>query len=120
MFYNRDQLWAIVGSCLKYRKSARMEIRNIDWPAERDAILEHIRVVHGPGDSDLLGKWYGTMPHFDAADCFVIDGSEGEIAAHTMLIPRVIRFGDSILPASEIGVVGTLETYRGAGYATAL
>ncbi len=97
-----------------------MEIRNIRWPDEQEAILEHIRLVHGPGDSDLLGKWYGTMPGFDPADCFVIEGDNGEIAAHTMLVPRQMQFGHSVFQASEIGVVGTLETYRGRGYATAL
>ena len=97
-----------------------MHIRTLNWPQDRPAILEHIRLVHGPGDSDLLEKWYGATPGFDPADCFVIDGEHGEIAAHTMLIPRSLYFGQSLLPASEIGVVGTLETYRGRGYATAL
>lgn len=97
-----------------------MEIRNVEWPAERDAILDHIRVVHGPADGDVLGKWYGTMPRFDPADCFVIPGEQGEIAAHTMLIPRFIHFGESVVQASEIGVVGTLEKYRKQGYASAL
>jgi predicted N-acetyltransferase YhbS len=97
-----------------------MHIRRISWPADSRAIMEHIRLVHGPGDSDLLEKWYGTMPGFNPDDCFVIDGKDGEIAAHLMLIPRAVRFGDSVLPAAEIGVVGTLETYRGQGYATAL
>src|SRR5258707_180300 len=82
--------------------------------------MEHIRIVHGPDDSDLLGKWYGTMPGFDPANSFVIEGEHGEIAAHTMLIPRHLQIGRSVLPASEIGVVGTLESYRGRGYATAL
>ncbi len=97
-----------------------MQIRTINWPDDREKILEHIRLVHGPGDSDLLEKWYGSMPGFDPSDCFVIDGDNGEIAAHTMLIPRFVQFGDSVLPASEIGVVGTMEQYRSRGYASAL
>ncbi len=97
-----------------------MEIRNIRWPAEQEAIAEHIRLVHGPGDSDLLMRWYGHYPGFDPRDCFVIEGDQGEIAAHTMLIPRLIQIGEAKVPASEIGVVGTLETYRGRGYAHAL
>jgi len=97
-----------------------MDIRTINWPQERAAIMEHIRLVHGPGDIDLLERWYGTMPGFDPADCFVIDGENGEIAGHLMLIPRTLQFGDSLLPAAEIGVVGTLDTYRGRGYARAL
>ncbi len=97
-----------------------MQIRNINWPAEREAIAEHIRLVHGPGDSDLLMRWYGNFPGFDPADCFVIEGEGGEIAAHTMIIPRAIRIGPASIPTAEIGVVGTLETYRGRGYARAL
>ncbi len=97
-----------------------MTIRTINWPEERQAILEHIRLVHGPTDSDLLGQWYGSMPYFDPQDCFVIDGQNGEIAAHAMLIPRALQFGESVLRASEVGIVGTLDTYRGQGYARAL
>lgn len=97
-----------------------MHIRTLNWPQDRAAVLEHIRLVHGPGDGDLLAKWYGTMPGFNPADCFVIDADNGEIAAHTMLIPRALHFGESTLSASEIGVVGTLEGYRNRGYATAL
>ncbi len=97
-----------------------MQIRNIRWPEEREAITEHIRLVHGPGDSDFLMSWYGNYPGFNPADCFVIDGDNGEIAAHTMLIPRAIQIGQAVVPASELGVVGTLDTYRGQGYAAAL
>ncbi|MBN1964567.1 MAG: GNAT family N-acetyltransferase, partial [Anaerolineae bacterium] len=96
------------------------ELRNIRWPEEREAIMEHIRLVHGPGDSDLLRRWYGGFPGFDPADCFVIDAEDGGLAAHTMLIPRQFQIGVSTIPASEIGVVGTLETHRGRGYARAL
>src|SRR5437016_11123618 len=111
--------WFTIGSNERSRQTC-MEIRSLNWPADRAAVMEHIRLVHGPGDSDLLERWYGTMPGFSPDDCFVIDGENGEIAAHLMLIPRVLRFGDSLLSASEIGVVGTLETYRGQGYARAL
>src|SRR3989304_5888961 len=98
-----------------------MHIRTIRWPEDRDAILSHIRLVHGPGDHDLLSAWYGSTPYFDPADCFVIDGErEGEIAAHTMLITRQLQIGQSILPVAEIGVVGVLEPYRGMGLGHAL
>ncbi len=97
-----------------------MEIRNIRWPDDWDRIAEHIRLVHGPGDVDFLTRWYGAFPGFDPADCFVIDGAQGEIAAHVMVVPRQIRIGDSLIPTGEIGVVGTLETYRGQGLARLL
>jgi predicted N-acetyltransferase YhbS len=96
------------------------EIRTLNWPEDREALLEHIRLVHGPGDYDILARWYGSMPGFDPHDSFIIDGDNGEIAGHTMLIPRALQFGDSVLPAAEVGVVGTLDTYRGRGYATAM
>lgn len=97
-----------------------MDIRHIRWPAEQEALAEHIQQVHGPDDRDLLMHWYGNFPGYDPADCFVIEGDEGQIAAHTMLIPRQIQIGQTVLPAAEIGVVGTLEPYRGRGYASAL
>jgi predicted acetyltransferase len=96
-----------------------MQIRSIRWPEDRDSIIEHIHIVHGSSDGNLLGNWYGTMPGFSPDDCFVIE-DEGKIVAHTMLIPRYIQVGQSVLQASEIGVVGTQETYRRQGYASAL
>ncbi len=97
-----------------------IQIRNVNWPEDRERIAEHIRLVHGSGDSDFLMQWYGYFPGFDPADCFVIEDEDGGIAAHTMLIPRMIQIGQSFIPASEIGIVGTLEAHRGKGYARAL
>lgn len=98
-----------------------MTIRNIYWPDEREAILDHLRQVHGTTDFDMLASWYGSMPDFDPEDVFVIDSEiEGEIAAHAMIVPRQIQIGESVLPVAEINHVGVLEQYRQQGVAHAM
>ncbi len=97
-----------------------MTVRNILWPEEQDALFEHIGLVHGASELEPVAAWYGSTPRFDPQDCFVIDGSNGQIAAHAMLIPRQIQIGTSIIPASEISLMGVLEPYRGQGYGARL
>lgn len=94
-----------------------MSVRNIDWPDECDAILEHIRQVYGPDDHQLWEGVYGQMPYFDPADSIVIDGdTEGEIAGHALIVPRLIQIGSALLPAAEIALIGVLDTYQERGY----
>lgn len=91
-----------------------MSVRNIDWPADQEAVLRHIRLVHGQTDHDVFSAWYGKTPWFDPADVFVIDGqSPGEIAAHAMIMPRHLQIGESLLPTAEIGLIGVMDNYRG-------
>jgi hypothetical protein len=91
-----------------------MTVRNVRWPDDQDAILEHIRLVYGQNDYYLFAGAYGQTPTFDPADCFVIDGeNEGEIAAHAMIVPRQIQIGTSLLPSAEISLLGAVEPGRG-------
>ncbi len=92
-----------------------MDLRNIRWPDDQNAILDHIRLVYGADDYDSLAASYGTGPGFDPADCFVIDGEDGEIAAHGMIVSRTLQIGESLLPTAEISMLGVLEPYRGYG-----
>jgi predicted acetyltransferase len=91
-----------------------MTVRNVRWPDDQDAILEHIRLVYGQNDYYLFAGAYGQTPTFDPADCFVIDGeNEGEIAAHAMIVPRQVQIGTSRLPTAEISLLGAVEPGRG-------
>ncbi len=93
-----------------------MPVRTIAWPNDYDAILDYIRAVYGQEECDLQTAAYGTTPGFDAADCFVIEGNAGEIAAHAMIVERHIQIGASTLPTAEIDLFGVREAYRGHGY----
>jgi hypothetical protein len=96
-----------------------MTVRNIRWPDDRNAILDHIQLVYGQNDYNMLAVSYGQTPTFNPADCFVIDGeNEGEIAAHAMIVPRQVRIGASLLPTAEISLLGAAE--QGRGYEEAL
>ncbi|MCD4686041.1 MAG: GNAT family N-acetyltransferase [Anaerolineae bacterium] len=87
-------------------------VRPIQWPADQNAILDHMRVVYSAEDYDTLATAYGHTPAFDPADCFVIDGDKGKIAAHGMLIPRHVQIGMSVLPTAEIGALSVLDEYQ--------
>ena len=94
-----------------------MTVRTIRWPEERDVILDHVRLAYGPDEYEQVAAWYGTLPNFDPADCFVIDGDRpGEIAGHANLIPRLFQIGESPLPTAEISLLSVLEPYQGRGY----
>jgi len=97
-----------------------MGIRSIRWPQDREAILDHIRLVHGLGDYELLAAWYGDFPGFDPADCLVIEGEDGAIVAHGMLIPRQLQIGPSELATAEIGLLGALDAQGGGAAQQAL
>lgn len=94
-----------------------MSLRNIRWPDDQESLLDHIRQVYGSAEYETWSASYGAAPDFDPANCFVIDGHlEGEIAAHAMIVPRQVQIGDSVLPAAEISLLGTLEAYQDRGY----
>lgn len=78
------------------------EVRPLRWPDDRAALVDHFCRAHGPSDGELIGAWYGTFPGFDPDSSFVIDGDDGEIAAHATIIPRQLRIGAGLLPAGEI------------------
>jgi GNAT superfamily N-acetyltransferase len=98
-----------------------MTVRNIRWPDDHDAIMDHIRLVYGQDDYQMLAGSYGQIPTFEPADCFVIDGeNEKEIAAHGMIVPRLMQIDAALLPTAEIALLGVLESYRGRGYEESL
>ncbi len=94
--------------------------RAIRWPDDWDALLAHFEQVYSPDQVATLAASYGMTPGFDPADCFVIDGDSGDIAAHAMIIPRGVQIGPSLLPTAELGSITVLPAYRDRGYETAL
>lgn len=87
-------------------------VRPLRWPDDRAALIEHFRHAHESDDDELLGTWYGTLPGFDPHNSFVIDGEDGAIAAHIMLIPRQLQIGISTLPTAEIALAGCLDDHN--------
>jgi predicted N-acetyltransferase YhbS len=84
----------------------------------REAIAIHA-VIHGdpePVWTDLLlrhPRWAAPSAHRA-----ILDG--GRIVALTSVASWQHRFGNTMLPASEIGLVGTLPGHRGRGHSRAL
>lgn len=83
-------------------------VRPLRWPDDRAALIEHFRQAHESDDDELLSTWYGTLPGFDPQNSFVIDGEDGTIVAHIMLIPRQLQIGISTLPTAEIALAGAV------------
>jgi len=90
-------------------------VRPLHWPADRAALLDHVRQANEPEEDDLLGAWYGAQPGFDPRDSFVIEDEAGALAAHAMIIPRQLQIGESTLPTAEIAVVGPVDSYAQHG-----
>lgn len=93
-----------------------MPVRNLRWPDDYDAVMDHLHQLYGPQEFQILEQSYGTLPGFDPADCLVIEGDQGEIAAHGLLVTRGLQLGQSLLPAAEVNLFSVLPAYRGRGY----
>lgn len=93
-----------------------MTVRSLQWPDDRDALLAHFEQTYSPTEVEVLAASYGESVGFDPAGCLVIDGDDGAIAAHGMLMPRPIQIGSSVLAAVEVGAVTVLPQMRERGY----
>lgn len=93
-----------------------MTVRSLQWPDDRDALLAHFAQTYTPAEVEVLAASYGESVGFDPANCLVIDGDGGVIAAHGMLMPRPIQIGSTVLAAVEVGAVTVLPSMRERGY----
>lgn len=91
-------------------------VRTLYWPDDYDAILDHLRRCYGPDEYEMLAAAYGDAPTFDPANSFVIEGEDGAIAAHVMIVPRQFQIGPSALPTAEISLLSVLPSHQGRGY----
>lgn len=72
-------------------------------------------LIHGP---ELIPAVYGLandypgMPH---DDWIFVENEDGEIVSSLCLIPWTLRYGSVDLSVAEMGLVGTLESYRRQG-----
>jgi predicted N-acetyltransferase YhbS len=73
-------------------------------------------LIHGAGTEATWQTWMRSHPAADAARwLFVEEQATRRVVASLCLLPWRLRFGGVELRAAEMGVVGTLEDYRGRG-----
>jgi len=72
--------------------------------------------IHGPGIAPVVRNLFSHYPGASLRDLiFVEDEATGQIVSSLCLIPWTWRCGDAVIPAGEMGIVGTLEAYRQRG-----
>lgn len=92
-----------------------LTLRSVSTMAELDQIAAMNAVVFEPGVGEMTRKIFATHPHVTGRDLVYIANEAGETIASLCLIPWALCFGGVELPAAELGIVGTLEHYRGRG-----
>jgi predicted acetyltransferase len=82
--------------------------------------VEHLAVfnghIHGPGVAAMTRALLSDHPHTRPDYwLFVDDEAAGRVVSALCLLPWTLRYQDVMLRAGEMGIVGTLEAYRGRG-----
>jgi GNAT superfamily N-acetyltransferase len=77
--------------------------------------------IHGEGVTAMTRALILDHPHTRPEHwLFVEDGDTGQVISSLCLIPWTWRYEDVVLKTGEMGIVGTLETYRRRGLIRAL
>jgi hypothetical protein len=72
--------------------------------------------IHGPEIAPMTLHLLLDHPNTSGRDLiFVEDERSGQVVSSLCVIPWTLRYDDVLLPAGEMGIVGTLEAYRHRG-----
>jgi hypothetical protein len=98
-----------------------LRLRSIGGPEDIERVAAFDALIHG---ADYESAWRSMMaqhPGFPA-ECwlFIEERASGRIVASLCLLPWRLQYCGVELLAAEMGVVGTLEEYRGRGLQRAL
>lgn len=92
-----------------------LTLRTVSTSAELDRVAEINAVIHEPSTGEMTRKMFATHPNLTGRDLVYIENEQGKAIATICLIPWTLRYGEVEIPAAELGIVGTLEQYRGKG-----
>lgn len=90
-----------------------LTLRTVSTSAELDRVAEINAVIHEPSTGEMTRKMFSSHPDLTGRDLVYIENDQGEAIATLCLIPWTLRYGEVEIPAAELGIVGTLEQYRG-------
>ena len=88
--------------------------------ADREGIVALNSVIHEPNVGELARQLMTLHPTMRTEDFWVGATPDGQVVSSQCLIPGHLRLGEVVLPYCEVGLVGTLEPWRGQGLASAM
>ncbi|MBI5834640.1 MAG: GNAT family N-acetyltransferase [Armatimonadetes bacterium] len=88
--------------------------------AEIEGIVALNTTVHDATVGELARQLMTVHPHMSPSDFWVGVTPAGQVVSSQCLIPGHLRLGQTIVPYCEVGLVGTLEPWRGKGLASAM
>lgn len=84
--------------------------------ADRDAIKDHVRAVHGKTVAPMIDRLFQFHPNFHFSDNFIIENTKtGKVVAYYCLKRNTAIFGGQKISVGQMEIVGTLEEYRNRG-----
>ena len=92
-----------------------MKLRTVSSLEELEQVAKISAVIHEPSVDVMTRKIFSAHPNVTGRDLVYIESEQGEVIATICLIPWNLRYGGVDLPAAELGIVGTLENWRGKG-----
>lgn len=91
-------------------------LREVAGPDDVERVAAFDAQIHGAGSEPTWRAWMRVHPSAGSAHwLFIEDQAPGQVVASLCLLPWRLSFAGVALPAAELGVVGTLEAYRGRG-----
>jgi predicted acetyltransferase len=85
-----------------------------EWDVER--VAEFDGAIHGDSIAPMTRNLFLRHPSTSGRDLiFVEDEHTHQVVSSLCVIPWTLRFEGATLPAGEMGIVGTLESYRRRG-----
>jgi hypothetical protein len=83
--------------------------------ADVQRVAEFNGVIHGPGVVGMTTNLFLHHPHTSGRDLIWVENETGQVVSSLCLIPWEWHCEDAVIPAGELGIVGTAEAYRHRG-----
>jgi len=106
-----------------YRKviGSGLVLKSVADEQDLEQVAAFNGVVHDEGVAAMTRALISHHPHTRPEHCLcVADETTGQVVSSLCLIPWTWRYEEVELKAGEMGIVGTLETYRRRGFIRAL
>lgn len=91
-------------------------LRSVAGPADVARVAAFDAMIHGPDSAPTWSAWMTLHPHANPEGwLFIAEEADDRVVASLCLLPWRLHYAGIELRAAEMGVVGTLEEYRGRG-----
>jgi hypothetical protein len=98
-----------------------LRLRSVADAADVERVAAFDALIHGEGTAPTWRAWMAEHPHARPEGWLLVEEiATGRVVASLCLLPWRLRLAGVELRSAEMGVVGTLEEYRGRGLQRAL